>query len=97
MATDELAEGYPKDDICTPFTREQTCTAVAVPGGDRPLQISTPGPIDLLCCLIADHEGGRELPGRLEGLGIDARELQRCLSDLCQPSPADIERGLRPG
>jgi hypothetical protein len=80
----------------TPFTREQTCTAVAVPGGDRPPQVSTPGAIDLLCCLLADREGGGELAGRLEGLGIDARELQRCLSDLCQPNPADIERGLRP-
>jgi hypothetical protein len=81
----------------TPFTREQTCTAVAVPGGDRPPDVSTPGAIDLLCCLLADPEGGKELAVRLEGLGIDARELQRCLADLCQPTLADIERGLRPG
>jgi hypothetical protein len=70
---------------------------VAVPGGDRPPDVSTPGAIDLLCCLLADPEGGKELAVRLEGLGIDARELQRCLADLCQPTLADIERGLRPG
>ncbi len=75
----------------TPFTREGTRTAVAVPGGDRPPQVATPGIIDLLCCLFPDGEG-KEIVGRLEGLGIDPRELRRCLDDLCQPSAADMER-----
>lgn len=79
----------------TPFTREQTCTAVAVPGGDRPPQVSTPGVIDLLCCLFDDRDGGRQSAERLEELGIDPRELRHCLGDLCQPSAADIERGLK--
>jgi IgA Peptidase M64/von Willebrand factor type A domain len=81
----------------TPFTREQTRTAVAVPGGDRPPEVTTPGVIDLLCCLLSDREGAERFAGRLEGLGIDPHELRRCLGDLCQPSAADIERGHKPG
>jgi hypothetical protein len=66
------------------FTREQTMTAVAVPGGGRtPVEPTHDRIADLLCCLFP---GGR-MPDRLrkevEDRGIDPGHLMQCLRRLC--------------
>jgi hypothetical protein len=68
----------------SPFTREQTMTAVAVPGGGRTPVEPLRDPIaELLCCLL---KGGR-MTGRLQELltefGIESEHLMRCLRRLC--------------
>ena len=66
------------------FTREQTVTAVAVPGGGRtPVEPPRDRIAELLCCLF---QGGRipdPLRKEAEERGIDAAHLERCLRRLC--------------
>ncbi|MDQ3936178.1 MAG: M64 family metallo-endopeptidase [Actinomycetota bacterium] len=69
----------------SPFTRERTLTAVAVPGGGRPG--GRPDPIvELLCCLL---EHGAFKGDRGE---VDPRVLEGCLKRLCAERPASLER-----
>jgi hypothetical protein len=76
-----------------PFTREQSLTAVVVPGGDQPSDRGQGGSrgsiVDLLCCL-AEHGG---LGNRLaEQLGIDPSALERCLGGICRERSGEPDR-----
>ena len=80
----------------SPFTREQTLTAVAVSGGgSRPTEPPRDRLADLLCCLF---EGGGRIPDRLrkhlEELGIDSERFAKCLRHLCVRN-AEAERERR--
>ena len=66
-----------------PFAREQTLTAVAVAGGDRP---DTKAPADalgdLLCCLL--HSGALKPEAIKQWLpGIDPEAVLRCIRRIC--------------
>ena len=66
------------------FTREQTVTAVAIPGGGRAPAEAVRDPIsDLLCCLFKDGRIPDPLRKQVEGLGIDSAHLERCLRRHC--------------
>lgn len=70
----------------TPFEREQTLTAVAVPGGDRwNPDDPRPDPLcDVLDCLRRTGAIGDELRKRLQALGLDVTTLLKCLDDKCR-------------
>jgi hypothetical protein len=66
-----------------PFTREQTVTAVAVVGGDRPTVKSPPDTIgDLLCCLLRT---GALTPETIKRVlpGLDPTAVFSCLRGIC--------------
>ncbi len=67
------------------FTREQTLTGAAFPGGDNPLPTTPRGEGARLCCLVesllSDPGVGRYLKER----GIDAKELQHRVKKCCEP------------
>ena len=66
------------------FTREQTVTAVAVPGGGRtPVEPARDPISELLCCLFKDGRIPDPLRKRAEELGIDSAHLERCLRRHC--------------
>lgn len=75
----------------TPFTREQTLTALAIVGGDRPSPVSDPVR-ELLCCLLQGGRESVELWKRLAGTGLDVEQLRRCLKRICDSPGAGIER-----
>ena len=68
-----------------PFEREQTLTAVAVPGGDH----WTPNdpPRDVLCevldCLRQTGVINADLLRRLEAMGLNLGALLKCLGNEC--------------
>ena len=70
------------------FTREQTVTAVAVPGGgtspEPPRASDTDDLVDLLCCLLRGKAIAPDAWKRVEALGIDAAVLRHCLTTLCR-------------
>ena len=80
------------------FVREQTVTAVAVPGGDRTPPTGGSGSagedalLDLLCCLLAGKAIRPEAWERLERLGFDSELARRCLARLCRERDAHDER-----
>jgi hypothetical protein len=77
----------------SPFTREQTLTAVAVVGGGTVCPEPTRDAVgELLCCLLKGGDVTRFLR-HLEQLGLDGRQLLRCLRTVCVRNPeADRER-----
>lgn len=77
-----------------PFEREQTLTAVAVPGGDRwsPEDPQQGGLCELLDCLRRTGALDGELLRRSKELGIDLEALIKCLDRKCR-QPADEGRG----
>jgi hypothetical protein len=80
-----------------PFTREQTATAVAIPGGDRPGSVRPPDLLgDLLCCLA---RGGALTPASIQRLmpGADPDLVLRCLKRLCAQRQAAAEGGASEG
>lgn len=67
------------------FTREQTLTAVAVPGGGRtPDQLASDPIAELLCCLLTGGDLPDRLAKSLESSGIDPANALRCLRRLCR-------------
>ena len=71
------------------FTREQTVTAVAVPGSGAspeppPRASDTDDLVDLLCCLLRGKAIAPDAWKRVEALGIDAAVLRHCLTTLCR-------------
>jgi hypothetical protein len=65
----------------SPFTREQTRTAMAWRGGNNPLPHAPPGGdwCSLLRCLLAD----RGIQDWLKKTGIDPKIAERCLEGAC--------------
>lgn len=76
----------------TPFEREQTLTAVAVPGGDHwnPNDPKRDPFCELLDCL---RKGGinEEFIRRMKELGIDIKSLLKCLEVKCRGNAAALE------
>jgi hypothetical protein len=76
----------------TPFEREQTLTAVAVPGGDHwnPNDPKRDPICELLDCL---RNGGinEEFIRRMKELGVDIKSLLKCLEIKCRGNAAAIE------
>lgn len=68
----------------SPYTREQTLSAVAIAGGGTTPTAPPRDPVrELLCCLFAEGRLPKELLGHLERLGIDSARLMKCLNRLC--------------
>ena len=69
-----------------PFEREQTLTAVAVPGGDR--WSPNDPPRDVLCevldCLRRTAAIDADLLRRFEAMGLNLGALLKCLDRDCQ-------------
>lgn len=70
----------------TPFERERTLTAVAVPGGDiwNPKDPETSDLCELLHCLLERGTVSKEFVKRLEELGINLPKLLKCLGEQCR-------------
>lgn len=81
----------------TPFERERTLTAVAVPGGDMwsPNDPKTNDFCELLHCLREKGAISRELAQKLKELGIDLPTLLKCLGERCR-STADALEARQP-
>ena len=81
-----------------PFTREQTVTALAIAGGDRPLPDPVPqgGNLDewceLLHCLTGKDVLGDRLLRQLADLGVNLDVLWACLKRLCRTGKIPGER-----
>ena len=76
-----------------PFTREQTVSAVAVPGGGTTPTEPPHDPIaELLCCLLQGGHIPERLRGRLEALGVDVERLMGCLRRACARGNPHAER-----
>jgi IgA Peptidase M64/von Willebrand factor type A domain len=79
----------------SPFSREQTCTAVAVPGGGHtPVEPPRDPIAELLCCLFKGGQIPDRLRKRLEELGFESDHVVRCLRRLCARN-AGAERERR--
>jgi len=79
----------------TAFRREETLTAVAIPGGGR--EPPAPDPVrELLCCLLHSSKQADEFWKRLASQGVDVKHLRACLERSCK-SAADRERGSARG
>jgi IgA Peptidase M64/von Willebrand factor type A domain len=74
------------------FTREQTLTAVAVVGGDRPGAKGDNPMQELLCCLLHGEKDTGKLWERLAAMGLDSDHLRDCLKRLCSSSEAAMEQ-----
>ncbi len=73
------------------FTREQTVTAVAIPGGGRTPTEPPRDPLtELLCCLFPNGHMPDRLRKHLDELGIDSTRLMRCLRRLCAENDAAL-------
>jgi len=82
-----------------PFEREQTLTAVAVPGGDRWHPSDTPSnPLcELLDCLMHKGAMSDELVRKLKMLGIDPTVFLKCFEQKCRGVAGVIEtRDVQP-
>lgn len=82
------------------FSREHLLTAVvgrqpSEPTGDAARDRSML--CDLLRCLAKRGVVTERLVRRFEDLGLDVRELQRCLADICRSAPNDQPRGTSTG
>jgi len=81
----------------SPFTREQTVTAVAIAGGDRPVPDPAPqgGDLerwcDLLRCLTGKDVLGERLMRSLMDLGVNFEALHACLERLCRPEHQPVK------
>jgi hypothetical protein len=77
----------------TPFERERTLTAVAVPGGDiwSPNDPKISDLCELLHCLRDKGVITGELTQRLKELGIDLPALLKCLGEQCRSTADEIE------
>ncbi|AZC88378.1 hypothetical protein C4K29_2075 [Pseudomonas chlororaphis subsp. piscium] len=68
----------------SPFTREQTVTAVAVPGGGRtPVEPLCDPIAELVCCLFKGGRSPDQLRKLLNERGIESDHLMRCLRRIC--------------
>ena len=74
-----------------PFTREQSLTAVVVPGGDQSPDLGDGrgSIVDLLCCLTQHGGLGERFA---EQVGIDPSTLKRCLGNVCGGQDKEPER-----
>ena len=81
----------------TPFTRERTLTAVAVPGGDiwSPNDPKTSDLCELIHCLLKTDLISGELAGRLKNLGIDLYPILKCLVDRCASNEYEVRQPHR--
>ncbi len=70
----------------TPFERERTLTAVAIPSGDiwDPKDPETSSFCELLYCLLEKGTISKEFVKRLEELGIDLPKLLKFLGEQCR-------------
>jgi hypothetical protein len=77
-----------------PFEREQTLTAVAVPGGDRwnPHEPQRDLFCELLDCLRATGSISDQSIGRLKELGIDIEAFLKCCETKCRGTAARLRR-----
>lgn len=77
----------------TPFERERTLTAVAVPGGDRwsPNDPQTNDLCELLHCLQEQGAISGELAQKLKELGIDLPTFLKCFGERCRSTSAELE------
>ena len=77
----------------TPFERERTLTAVAVPGGDMwsPDDPKADDLCRLLHCLRKTGAISEELAKKLKELGIDLPALLKCLGERCRSTPDELE------
>ncbi|HZV69837.1 MAG TPA: M64 family metallopeptidase [Saprospiraceae bacterium] len=77
----------------SPFEREQTHTAVAVPGGDKwdPNDPKTDDCCEWLQCLSEEGVITDQLVERLKKLGVDLPSLLRCLGERCKSKLDEIE------
>lgn len=75
------------------FEREQTLTAVAMPGGDRwsPNDPKNTELCELIDCLKGRGVLSSDFMGRLRELGIDFASLLECLSVSCRPAADKLE------
>ncbi len=76
-----------------PFEREQTLTAVAVPGGDiwSPNDPKTNDLCELLYCLKEKGIISGDFVQRLKEIGIDLPALLKCLSKRCVSTAVELE------
>ncbi len=73
----------------SPFHREQTVTAVAIPGGARPPAETPRDPLaELLCCLFPAGRVPDQMRKHLDALGVDSAHLAQCLRRLCAGNDA---------
>lgn len=81
----------------TPFEREQTLTAVAVPGGDRwnPDDPKRDPICELLDCLQRTEVINDEFIRRLKELGIDLPSFLKCFERKCRGTAGTIETRVR--
>jgi IgA Peptidase M64/von Willebrand factor type A domain len=77
----------------SPFERERTLTATAIPGGDlwNPNDPKTNDLCELLYCLKEQDALSGELAQRLKELGIDLPAFLKCLSERCNSTPDVLE------
>lgn len=77
----------------TPFERERTLTAVAVPGGDRwsPNDPKTNDLCELLHCLREQGAISGGLAQKLKELGIDLPAFLKCLGERCRSTADELE------
>ena len=86
-----------------PFTREQTVTAVAIAGGDRPVPDPAPqgGDLDRWCdllrCLTGKEVLGERLMRVLADLGMNFDALHACLDRLCRSEHLPVREMVREG
>lgn len=84
-----------------PFTREQTVTAVAIAGGDRPVPDPAPqgGDLDRWCdllrCLTGKDVLGERLQRSLADLGVNLDALHTCLDRLCRSEHPSVMETVR--
>ena len=78
-----------------PFEREQTLTAVAVPGGDHWSPNDPPRDVlcELLDCLRRTGAINADVLRRLEAMGINLGALLKCLGKDCHTADERPERG----
>lgn len=77
----------------TPFERERTLSAAAVPGGDKwnPDEPGTDVLCELLHCLRDKGAISGELAQKLKELGIDLPAFLKCLGERCRTTADEIE------
>ena len=78
----------------TPFEREQTLTAVAVPGGDHwdPNEPKRDPICEFLDCLRRNWVVSEEVNRRLKALGLDIESVLKCFESKCRGTSGAIER-----
>jgi hypothetical protein len=76
------------------FTREKVLTAGVWAGGNRPDDPDPAGDksCTILKCLLEQLIGSGQVKETAASLGIDLDAVHRCLTDACEPSPAEPTR-----